>query len=60
MPTIKLTYYFDLISSWCHYADLKQDCVGTMEFDRQCTLIDKEGLPPRKHKRSGFTNEAAS
>lgn len=47
---VRITYYLDVISSWCHYVepvwkDLKEIFGDDLETDWQIALIPEEGLP---------------
>lgn len=63
MP-ITLTYYLDVISSWCYWsepawAELKRRYAGRVDFQWKIALMDQTGLPasPTQHdwyyRRSG-------
>ncbi|HAV62323.1 MAG TPA: disulfide bond formation protein DsbA [Verrucomicrobiales bacterium] len=56
---VKLTYYLDLISSWCFYAEpmyaeLKRRYPDQVEFGWQIALIGAEGLPATKEHEEWF------
>lgn len=49
-PPLKVTYYLEVISSWCHWAEpawaeLKQRYAGRAEFHWKIALMDASGLP---------------
>lgn len=59
-----MTYYLEVISSWCHWAEpawaeLKQRYAGRVEFDWKLALMDQSGLPVSRaqcewfYRRSG-------
>jgi predicted DsbA family dithiol-disulfide isomerase len=61
---ITVTYYLDVVSSWCHWAEpawaeLKNRFKGKVDFQWKIALMDKSGLPtsPEQHewfyRRSG-------
>ena len=50
MMRINVTYYLDVISSWCFWAEpawaeLKKRYEGKLEFQWKIALLDKTGLP---------------
>jgi len=52
---MKVTYYLEVISSWCYWAEpawaeLKQRYAGKAEFDWQIALMDPSGLPTSKNQ----------
>jgi predicted DsbA family dithiol-disulfide isomerase len=62
--SIKVTYYLEVISSWCHWAEpawaeLKQRYAGRAEFGWKLSLMDATGLPTSRaqcewfYRRSG-------
>lgn len=56
---IKLTYYLDLVSSWCFYAepmyaDLKRRYSGQIEFGWKSALIPPDGLPASQAQEEWF------
>lgn len=64
MMRISVTYYLDVISSWCFWAEpawaeIKRRYEGKVEFQWRIALMDKTGLPvsPKQHewfyRRSG-------
>jgi predicted DsbA family dithiol-disulfide isomerase len=61
---MKVTYYLEVISSWCYWAEpawaeLKQRYAGRVEFDWKLALMDASGLPVSRaqcewfYRRSG-------
>ncbi len=67
---IKITYYLDVISSWCHYVEplweeLKSSYKEEVEFDWEITLIPANGLPGSAeeeewyYRRSGMMTQQA-
>jgi len=61
---MKITYYLEVISSWCYWAepawaDLKQRYAGKVEFGWRLALMDASGLPASRtqcewfYRRSG-------
>jgi len=60
---MKITYYLEVISSWCHWAEpawaeLKQRYAGPVEFGWKLALMDASGCRLRAHNASGFTGAA--
>ena len=56
---ITLTYYLDIISSWCFWAEptwagLKKRYEGRAEFQWKIALLDKSGLPPSVEQEQWF------
>lgn len=56
---ISLTYYLDVISSWCFWAepawaDLKRRYAGKVEFQWKIALMDKSGLPTSHKQHEWF------
>src|SRR6266403_3270584 len=63
-PTMKITYYLEVTSSWCYWAEpawaeLKQRYAGTAEFEWKIAQIPVEAYPQSKaqcewfYRRSG-------
>ncbi len=57
--SIRLTYYLDLISSWCFYAEpmyaeLKRRYAGQVAFNWRTALIPPEGLPATQAQEEWF------
>lgn len=55
----KITYYLDVISSWCHWAEpawaeLKRQYSDRIEFDWQIALLGPEGLPASRSQEDWF------
>ena len=47
---VKVTYYLEVISSWCYWAEpawaeLKQRYGSEVQFDWKLALMDETGLP---------------
>src|SRR2546422_2061220 len=56
---ITITYYLDVISSWCFFAEpawaeLKKRCEGKAEFHWRIALLDKTGLPTSREQEEWF------
>jgi predicted DsbA family dithiol-disulfide isomerase len=62
---IRVTYYLDVASSWCYWAEpawavLKERYAGRVEFDWKIALMDAAGMPTSReqlawfYKRSGM------
>jgi len=56
---ITITYYLDVISSWCFFAEpawaeLKKRCEGKAEFHWRIALLDKTGLPGSREQEEWF------
>jgi predicted DsbA family dithiol-disulfide isomerase len=56
---MKITYYLEVISSWCHWAEpawaeLKQRYAGCVEFDWKLALMDASGLPTSREQCEWF------
>ena len=63
---MKITYYLEILSSWCHYtepvwAELKRRYAGRVEFDWKIALMRPEDFPASRaqcdwfYRRSGGT-----
>jgi predicted DsbA family dithiol-disulfide isomerase len=63
---MKITYYLEILSSWCHWAEpawaeLKRRYAGRVQFDWRIALMDPEGFPVSRgqcewfYRRSGGT-----
>jgi predicted DsbA family dithiol-disulfide isomerase len=63
---MKITYYLEVLSSWCHWAEpawaeLKQRYAGRVQFDWRIALMDPAGYPVSReqcewfYRRSGGT-----
>jgi predicted DsbA family dithiol-disulfide isomerase len=55
----KVTYYLDVISSWCHWAEptwaeLKRRYSDRVEFEWQIALLRPEGLPTSRDQEDWF------
>src|SRR6266571_529728 len=56
---MKVTYYLEVISSWCYWAEpawaeLKQRYAGKVEFGWKLALIDASGLPLSRNQCDWF------
>jgi predicted DsbA family dithiol-disulfide isomerase len=56
---LKLTYYLDVISSWCFYAepmwaDLKREYADVCSFEWQIALIGADGLPKTREEEEWY------
>lgn len=56
---VKVTYYLEVISSWCHWAEpawaeLKQRYAGQAEFQWKIALMDASGLPTSRNQCEWF------
>ncbi len=56
---MKITYYLEVISSWCYWAepawaDLKQRYAGRVEFGWKLSLMDSSGLPVSREQCEWF------
>src|SRR5438874_178164 len=56
---ITVTYYLDVISSWCFFAEpawaeLKKRYEGKAEFQWRIALLDKIGLPASREQEQWF------
>src|SRR5262245_66435805 len=56
---MKITYYLEVISSWCHWAEpawaeLKQRYAGRVEFAWKLALMDASGLPVSREQAEWF------
>jgi len=57
--SITLTYYLDVVSSWCYWAEpawaaLKQRYEGRVTFQWKIALMDKSGLPTSRDQHEWF------
>jgi len=68
---MKVTYYLEVISSWCYWAEpawteLKQRYSGRVEFEWKLALMDASGLPTSRaqcdwfYRRSGTIMRSTS
>ena len=66
---MKITYYLDVVSSWCFWAEatwaeLQQRYAGRVEFDWKIALIDASGIPASReqlrwfYRRSGLVTRS--
>lgn len=56
---MKITYYLEVVSSWCHWAEpawaeLKQRYAGRAEFAWKIALMDASGLPVTREQCDWF------
>ena len=56
---IKITYYLDVISSWCFLAEpawaaLKERYAGRVDFDWKIALMDASGMPTSREQLAWF------
>ena len=56
---MKILYYLEVISSWCHWAEpaweeLKQRYAGRVEFEWKLALMDASGLPTSREQCEWF------
>src|SRR6266404_4438518 len=56
---MKVTYYLEVISSWCYWAEpswteLKQRYAGKVEFGWKLALMDASGLPVTRNQCEWF------
>jgi predicted DsbA family dithiol-disulfide isomerase len=56
---VRLTYYLEAISSWCHWAEpawaeLKQRYAGRAQFEWKIALMDATGLPASRAQLEWF------
>ena len=57
--SVKITYYLEVISSWCFWAEpawaeLKQRYAGKAEFQWKIALMDESGLPKSREQCEWF------
>ena len=58
-PLVKITYYMEVISSWCFWvepvwADLKKEYAGRIDFAWKIALMDETGLPVSRSQCDWF------
>ncbi len=56
---MKITYYLEVISSWCHWAEpawaeLRRCYAGRVEFEWKLALMDASGLPTSREQCEWF------
>jgi predicted DsbA family dithiol-disulfide isomerase len=56
---IKITYYLDVISSWCYFAEpawaaLKDRYAGRVDFEWKIALMDASGMPTSREQCAWF------
>ena len=59
VKTLKITYYLEVISSWCHWAEpawseLKQRYAAHAQFEWKLALMDETGLPTSREQLEWF------
>lgn len=59
MPDVTLTYYLELLSSWCHWAepawaDLKLHYAGRVQFAWKIALMNPNGFPDSQNQCEWF------
>jgi predicted DsbA family dithiol-disulfide isomerase len=57
--SVKITYYLDVVSSWCYWAepawaDLKQQYAGRVAFDWNIALLDRTGMSKSRAQADWF------
>ena len=62
---VKVTYYLEVISSWCHWAEpawseLKKRYAGQCEFDWKIALMPLEGYPVSRSQCEWFYRRSGS
>src|SRR5581483_11700609 len=62
---VKITYYLEVISSWCHWAEpawsrLKEDYHGRVQFDWKIALMPAEGYPVSRAQCDWFYRRSGS
>lgn len=65
MTTLKITYYLEVISSWClwaepAWAEFKQRYAGHAQFEWKIALMDKSGLPTSREQCEWFYRRSGS
>lgn len=58
-PRLKITYYLEVISSWCYWAEpawaeLRQRFAGQADFEWKISLMDASGLPVSREQCDWF------
>lgn len=56
---IRITYYLDVASSWCYWAEpawaaLQERFAGRIEFDWKIALMDADGMPTSREQLAWF------
>src|SRR5215831_2945152 len=64
-PMAKVTYYLEVTSSWCYWAEpawaeLKQRYAGRVEFDWKIALMPAEAYPISKNQCDWFYRRSGS
>jgi predicted DsbA family dithiol-disulfide isomerase len=62
---VKVTYYLEVISSWCHWAEpawtrLKEEYQGRVQFDWKIALMPAEGYPTSTAQCDWFYRRSGS
>lgn len=62
---VKVTYFLEVISSWCHWAEpswaeVKQRYAGRAEFEWKIALMSPEGYPASAHQCEWFYRRSGS
>lgn len=62
---VKITYYLDVISSWCYYAEdtwasLKETFPSDVSFDWKIALIPESGLPATAEEEEWYYRRSGS
>lgn len=64
-PTVKATYYLEVISSWCHWAEptwaeLKRRYAGRVEFDWKIAQMPPDAYPVSRNQCEWFYRRSGS
>src|SRR5690349_12343931 len=64
-PMVKVTYYLEVISSWCHWAEpawaeLKRRYADRAQFDWKIALMPAEGYPVSAQQCEWFYRRSGS
>jgi len=62
---VRVTYYLEVISSWCHWAEpawaaLKRDYAGRVEFEWKIALMPPEAFPVSRSQTEWFYRRSGS
>jgi predicted DsbA family dithiol-disulfide isomerase len=62
---VRITYYLEAISSWCHWSEpawaaLKRDYAGRVEFDWKIALMPAEAFPVSRSQTEWFYRRSGS
>ena len=57
--SVRITYFIDVLSSWCHWAEpawaeLQRRYQGRVEFDWKIALMDDSNLPVSRAQEEWF------